>query len=189
MDVWFTELYFSVLSEEAYADPQTRREYEGLLRVLHDIPFTWYIWQDEDRAGDALSYRHYDFLSTQGGVEGFADTNSVHAWLMASPSVLEVLLAICRRWSTFYERPTSSYFGLLIHNLGLGRELGFAPLPITRQTRIRRIIDIWVSRQFDIDGRGSPFPLEVISPDINMTTMDIWSQMNLYAAQHPRFFN
>jgi hypothetical protein len=181
-DTWLTEVYYDWLRREAFPSHAERMEYDGVLRVLHDIPFYWTIWLDENRAGDALSYRQYDFLGYQNDLDRM-DQHWLHEWSVAAPTVLEVLLGIARRWNFFFEGPTHMYFGHLFRNLGLDRFPGVALGP-SNQERVRAIIDDWMARQFMSDGRGSPFPIQHNLENVDYRGVDIWGQMNAYGREH-----
>jgi hypothetical protein len=181
-DVWLEETYFDWLRKDAFSIVSERREYEGVLRTLHDIPFYWTIWQDENRAGDALSYRQYDFLGTQTGLETL-DQKYLNAWAHSAPSVLEVMLGCARRWNSYFEGPIPLYFGHMFTNLTLDQYPGRVLNP-RKADEVRLIVDNWMSHQFKKDGVGSPFPLRVKGHAADMTLLDIWSQMNAYSAEH-----
>lgn len=184
MDSVLTETYFTWLASEAFNIASERREYEGVLRELHDIPFYWTIVSDDNRAGDAMSFRQYEFLHFYEGTEDM-DQVALGQWATASPSVLEILLAMARRWHYFFEGDVSFYFGHLFRNMEFYRYPGRHLTGGTR-AEVRRRVDIWLSRQFQPDGAGSPLPLSAALfhglPD--MRTVDIWSHMNAYSAEH-----
>ena len=100
MDSVLTETYFAWLRSEAFSIPSERREYQGVLRELHDIPFYWTLVSDDNRVGDALEYRQYEFLRFYESANDI-DQVILGQWATAAPSVLEVLLGMARRW-TFY---------------------------------------------------------------------------------------
>ena len=181
-DIWLEETYFDWLGRDAFKTLNSRREYEGVLRELHKIPFYWTIWSDENRAGDALAFRQSDFLGFQSDLDHL-DQKWLAAWAAAAPSVLEVLLGMCRRWSFYFEREVPFYFGHLFRNLGLERYPGRVLSSSTMDT-VRGIADTWMSRQFSPNGLGSPFPIVYELNVIDMRKLDIWSQMNAYSAEH-----
>lgn len=184
MDTLLVESYFEWLASEAMQTQTKAKMYEGVLRTLHDIPFYWTMVSDDNRAGDALSFRQYEFLNFQTGLDDM-DQVALGQWATAAPSVLEVLLGIARRWSYYYGEDPWLYFRHLFENLGFqgchGREL-----TLDTQQQIRERIDIWMSRQFQPDGNGSPFPIrrEFWDGHTDMTHVDIWGQMNAYASQY-----
>lgn len=188
-DTWLTETYFAWLADDCFSDRNERKEYEGVLRVLHDIPFYWTIWSDENRAGDALSYRQNDFLGFQQDLDRM-DQHWLHNWGSASPTVLEVLLGMARRWTLYFEAPVPYYFQHFFKNMGFDRYPG-KMLTSQGQQNIRIAVDDWMARQFEPNGKGSPLPL----PDnvsfvnenqaqVDMRQVDIWTQMNAYSLYH-----
>lgn len=187
-DPWLEETYYDWLKSECFSIASERREYDGVLRVLHEIPFYWSIWSDENRVGDALTYRQSEFLGYQRDLDSL-DQVWLNNWAQAAPSVLEVLLGICRRWNFYFEGQVAYYFGHLFLNMGFDK---FPGRVISSQSEdvIRGICDMWMQRRFNPDGRGSPFPLDRrLKFDHNiqgldMTQVDIWGQMNAYSLEH-----
>lgn len=187
-DVWLVEAYFDWLRHDAFSNNTERREYEGVLRILHDIPFYWTNVSDSNRAGDALEFRQYQFLAIQHGIDNL-DQHWLNAWAQSAPSVFEVLLSIARRWAVYFEGPVQMYFQHLFHNLGLDRYPGRA-IPSAAQEAVRVKMDNWMSRQFAPNGDGSPFPVQqhfAVQHALNvvdMRSLDIWGCMNAYSAEH-----
>lgn len=179
-----SETYFAWLGLEAFSNDSLRDRYEGVLRTLHDIPFYWTLWGDENRAGDAITYRQYEFLSPNERLFGNSITQE---WLEATPSILEVFLGIAHRWNAYFEGSPESYFWIMFCNMQFDKYSG-KTLASTTQNRIRERVDNWLARQFTFNGLGSPFPVEasVISGSAlkPMNEMEIWEQMNVYSAVH-----
>jgi hypothetical protein len=183
IDTWLTEEYFRFLKQETFFAETDRREFEGVLRVLHDIPFIWLIHSDDNRVGDAISYRQSEFLDsvdTRG-----MDKVALGQWATASPSVLEVMLGIAHRWCFYFgEGSVAHYFGHLFRNMGFDQFPGRA-LHQAQQAEVRRRTDVWLTRQFYPNGIGSPFPLNQGFGNVNdQRSVDIWAQMNAYSAEH-----
>lgn len=183
-DGLLVETYFDWLRDESFTSRVNRREYEGALRVLHDIPFYWTLWSDENRAGDALAFRQFDFLQQQTDLYD-VDPHWLRAWAEASPSVLEVLLGIARRWHLHFEGQIPYYFGHLWRNMEFDRHPG-RQLTGDSLDALRIKVDNWMARQFEPNGHGSPFPVnnQVVFDILDMRTVDIWGQMNAYSAEH-----
>lgn len=183
MDTMIRETYFDWLRSECFTLPGERRTYEGVLRQLHDIPFTYLIWSDENRAGDALSFRQYEFLEFQDGLAGI-DPLVLGHWATAAPSVLEVLLGCARRWAYMFGGNVPFYFNHMFRNMGYDQFQGRV-LDAADTHRVRVLTDRWLSRQFLANGMGSPFPVtDGFNPTPDMRQLDIWSQMNAYSAEH-----
>lgn len=182
-ETWLAETYFDWLRSDSFSILSERRTYEGILRLLHDIPFYWINRLDENRAGDAITFRQYDFLGYQKDLDRL-DQHWLHAWSCSAPSVLEVLLGCSRHWNSYFEGPIPFYFGHMFLNMEFqmfpGREL-----TSHNQQIIRRKVDDWMARQFQPNGIGSPFPITQQLMDIvNYREVDIWSQMNAYSLEH-----
>lgn len=184
MDSFITEAYFNHLKSDTFLLKGEQRMYEGVLRVLHDIPFTWIIHADDSRSGDAVTFRQYEFLDQ---LEISADTNMVALgqWATAAPSCLEVLLACARRWQFYFGGPSVPYyFTKMFNNMGFNQFPGRALGP-AEQNQIREMVDIWLTRQFYPNGLGSPWPLNRGFNEVeDQRRIDIWSQMNAYSAEH-----
>lgn len=181
-DIYLEETYFDWLKSDAFSIEKERREYEGILRVLHDIPFYWTIWSDENRAGDALAYRQSDFLGSQGDLNHL-DQEWLNKWAQAAPSVLEVLLGMARRWHLYFEGSVPYYFAHMFMNMGFDRYPG-RTLSTRSVEDIRAKCDTWMSHQFHPNGQGSPFPVNYAFDVVDMTQIDMWGQMNAYSAEH-----
>jgi len=180
IDSWLTEEYFRFLKQETFLVPAHQKAAETVLRVLHDIPFVWLIHSDDNRAGDALAYRQSEFLDTIDTRQ--MDKLALGQWAMSSPSVLEVMIAIAHRWSFYFGGPSVAfYFGHMFNNMGLAPFTGHL-LTGREQGIIRRMVDVWLMRQFDENGIGSPFPLN--APHTDQRNVDMWAQMNAYSAEH-----
>lgn len=186
-ETWLLEEYFEWLRNDAFTIRSERREYEGALRVLNDIPFYWTLPSDENRAGDALSFRQYEFLPERLLTIEEANQSWVSIWAEASPSVLEVLVGIARRWSIHFEGAVPFYFGHLWKNMEFDRHPG-RHLTGASLEAIRLKVDDWMSRQFQPNGQGSPFYIGqralFLDGTLDMTVLDIWAQMNVYSAVH-----
>lgn len=179
-----TELYFQWLKSESFKTKAKQAEFEGVLRLLHDIPFYWTIWQDENRAGDALAFRQYEFLVEQDYGNDY-DQHWLNAWATAAPSVLEVMLGIARRWSIYFGDPVPFYFQHLFNNMEFNLFPGHY-LAVSTQDEIRNRVDIWLTHQYEPNGHGSPFPVDNarVFDIIDMRHLEIMQQMNAYSAVH-----
>ena len=184
VDPWLTETYFDWLKSESFSNRVNRREYEGVLRTLHDIPFYWTMWQDENRAGDALSFRQHDFLGFQQDLDTL-DQVWLGVWATASPSVLEVLLGCARRWSFYFNMPVPYFFGHMFRNMEYDRYPGRILVGSSVEA-VRDRTQVWLARQFDANGKGSPWPIDThhVLEVTDSRTVDIWGQMNMYSAEH-----
>ena len=177
----FDNRYFGWLMDQAFASITEKEMYEGVCRVLYDIPYYWIMVLDENRAEDASGYRRFERHQLD------QEKHNVDAWWLdqwenAAPSVFEVLVGIAERWSSYFDHHTTSYFFSrhLFRNMGFHQFRG--GLRATEAESVRLLIDNWLSRQIETNGDGSPFPLN--HNDVDMRTIDIWGQMNAYAGQN-----
>lgn len=179
IDTWLTEEYFRFLKTETFLLPTHQKEYEGVLRVLHDIPFYWLIHSDDNRVGDAIAYRQSEFLDAIDTRQ--MDPILLGQWAMATPSVLEVMLGMAHRWSFYFGGPSVNYyFTRMFENMGFA--VFDNSIFAGYQEQIRHMVDLWLSRNFNEDGTGSPFPIKF--PHCDQRRLDMWAQMNAYSAEH-----
>lgn len=178
IDSWLTEEYFRFLKQETFLLPAHQKDYEPVLRCLHDIPFYWLIHSDDNRVGDALAYRQSEFLDNVDTRQ--MDKVALGQWAMSSPSVLEVMLGMAHRWCFYFGGPSVAYyFTRMFNNMGFG---AFHGRTVEDQHQLRWLVDRWLSRTFDENGVGSPFPLN--APHSDQRQVDMWAQMNAYSAEH-----
>ena len=176
------EVYYRWLVSDCM-DADTLSQYDGVLRELHDIPFYWVKWSDENRSGDALAFRQYEFMHFAEDLDRL-DPVDLGNWAMAAPSVLEVLVGIARRWHCYFdELELHVFFHHLFVNLGLHVYPGVKLAAGTREV-IREKIDNWLSYNFPPDGAGTPFPVRDALPTLDLRKTDIFGQMNAYSAEH-----
>lgn len=183
----FIDRYFSWLMEEAFPNNTERGMYVGVCLLLFDIPFYWQSEhvKDENRAGDASCYRHYERHMVDQEQHNIS-SDWLDQWENATPSVLEVMVGIAERWSTFFDtRPTPYYFSRhLFRNMGFSQFRG-RTLRKSETDAVRWLVDNWLSRQIGFDGTGSPFPITKIDHFTqHMREVDIWDQMNAYSYEH-----
>lgn len=150
------------------------RSYSKLLSKLHNIPFTYTIDMDGNRAADGIDLR-YRF-----GYERNYEDYIIASFLDDKPcSVLEMIVALALRCETIMEDPdygdrTGEWFWGMIESLGL------ESMDDTSFNRdyVDDVIDIFLSRDYRRDGRGGLFTIK--HPKRDLRTVEIWYQMNWY---------
>lgn len=152
-----------------------RSSYKKLLRYLHDRQFVYIIDMDGNRAADGEDLR-YRF----GREEGFSD-RLVASFLDDRPcSVLEMMIALSVRCEEHVmEDPdigdrTGQWFWNMIVSLGLG---------CMTDSRfdadyVEEVIDRFLDREYEPNGRGGLFTIEHCNQDIR--GVEIWYQMHMY---------
>lgn len=142
--------------------------YRKLLSHLHDIPFTYNIPKDENRAEDGIGLR-YRFAY----FHKYPDT--VETMISGPCSVLEMMVALSIRCEDIMDDPdlgdrTGQWFWKMIVNLGLG---GMYDARYDRN-RVDEAIYIFLNREYEPDGRGGLF--RVKNCEYDMRKFEIWIQ-------------
>lgn len=147
-----------------------RKHYSFILSDLESTPFYSLVNFDENRALDGLALRReYENVT---GVEA----------PQGPCSVLEVIIGLARRMGFILFDPDEDVatddtiekcFWELIDNLGLK--------PIWTSEENIELINLWLSRNFQKNGVGSPFPLRNSIKD--QRNVELWYQMQAYLAE------
>lgn len=144
--------------------------YSFLFEYLHNYPFSWSLSMDENRAEDG-KYLRENFEDEMGIPDGIV--------LCGTCTTLEMLVALAIRMDKEYigepgEPDPSSIFIELLNNLGLWK---YDNRRFTA-SKVNQILQVWMSRSFEYNGKGSLFPLKEASRD--QRKIEIWDQMNAY---------
>ena len=166
-DLYFDWLYGLVCKKH--------KSYKKLLGRLHEIPFTWTIPLDDNRASDGIGLRYR-----------FGEECGIHPALIASEldicccSVLEMLVALVARFerdimvNPEYGDRTEDWFWCIISNLGLGHldDNNFI------QEHVDLVINDVLRHRYGPNGEGGYFYIPNCGKDLR--TMEIWQQAQLY---------
>lgn len=168
---WIEDGYYHWLCQFILFDNKHNR----LLKALYSTEFTYFLAMDGNRAEDglALRFRYEQLMEYPSG--------SVTGYLRNKPcSILEMMVALCLRCEEsimgddhFGDR-TSFWFVKMLQSLGLYsmNDGVFSP------DRTNDILNRFLYRQYDRDGRGGLFTID--NPQIDLRSMEIWMQMNWY---------
>lgn len=146
--------------------------YNKLLSYLHDVDFRFSLLRDENRAEDGLDLR-WRFTCEYG----YSD---VPDCLDRPCSVLEMMVALVLRCEETimdeysYGNRTGQWFWNMIINLGLG---GMTDNRFDERF-VSEVIDRFLDREYEPDGRGGLFTVKDCERD--MRTVEIWHQMCWY---------
>lgn len=161
-DGYFNWLY-DLVCKERFSE---RLSYRRLLEHLHEIEFTWIFPMDANRAeeGCALRYRYHSMTGR------FADDDG-------PCSVLELMIALAIHCEeSIMDDPvigdrTGQWFWQMINNLGLGsmNDIRYD------ENRVEYVIDRFLNREYDSDGRGGLFRIRDCPRDVR--DMEIWHQL------------
>lgn len=146
--------------------------YDELLSYLHQTEFTYIIPKDSNRAEDGIDLRRR-FVYVHD-IEDLSD-------LLDGPcSILEMMVALAIRCEeTIMDDPsigdrTGQWFWKMIVNLGLG-SMSDRYFDITY---VEDVIDKFLNRDYEPDGRGGLFTVRYC--DCDMRDMEIWYQLCYY---------
>lgn len=162
--------YYRYLVEQL--DSGKFRKYSDLVGFLYDMEFVDISGLDRNRIADAKNM--YKAYCETDGIEPDFDTYIA--------SVFEVLLALSIRCEQDIMGVPGSdendkWFWIMLENLGL---LNFENRRFNRISviEIRRIIDIFLRREYEFDGFGGVFPLKNAEND--QRTVELWYQLSSY---------
>lgn len=146
--------------------------YRTLLAHLHNIEFTWFIPNDDNRADDGIQLRRRFAL--------MKDDPRIQRLLRGPCSVLEMMVGLalrCEEWVTddaqLGER-TGHWFWGMIHNLELS---GMRDSNFDREY-VDDVIARLLNREYEPDGRGGLFTVRNCAYD--MRNVEIWVQLHWY---------
>lgn len=150
-------------------------DYSLLLHDLHSKDFISLVKLDENREMDGQSLR------VLFGDENGISYDDIEKYLAGPCSVLEMLIGLASRvdgtiFSDFNEGvpETRSYFWEFITNLGLEVYTNIRYSP----SEVRHIIERFIFREYEPDGKGGLFPLH--NPGEDQRKIQIWYQMQMY---------
>jgi len=146
--------------------------YSELLYILDNIEFRWSLSQDESRATEGLMLR-----------EEFASLDIVNndwvAFIDEPCSVLEALIPLARRMNDLFTNEntgdtTRVWFWTFIEHLGLKpytNDRLIQRLYTSDDYDIQTIVNRWLDRDFEPNGKGSIFPLSDAKGDQREVTL------------------
>lgn len=150
--------------------------YKNLFYKLYSIPFTYVLPMDSNRASDAENLR-YTF-----GYRCAVNKDDIAVYLDRRPgSVLEMMVALADRCEEQimsdpeYGDRTYVWFWNMIDSLGLSAmrdDLYFD------ERKVEEIIDRFLSRNYEPDGRGGLFTIPNCTRDLRDS--EIWTQLCWY---------
>ena len=149
--------------------------YHKLLHALHNTEFTFLIDRDKNRASDGIDLRY------QFGYECGYSNDEIARYLDIRPcSVLEMMIALSLNGEQHimddpkYGNRTGQWFWNMIVSLGLGSMSDSR----YNEREVDRILDIFLNRTYEANGRGGLFTIEDCPYDLR--AVDIWYQMMWY---------
>lgn len=163
--------------------PHAGYTYHKLLRLLFEIEFTFIMPMDKDRASDGVDLR-FDFGYATSESDNMhirnEDAQDVFRSMGDDPcSVLEMMVALAIKCESFMSDDEigdriSQWFWDMIVNLGL-QSMDDSNY---NERYIRRIVDRFLRRQYESNGKGSLFYIDKCYYDLKHS--EIWYQMMWY---------
>jgi hypothetical protein len=152
-----------------------RSSYRKLLSYLHDREFVYSIELDGNRAEDGIDLRYR--FAYENGYTSLSEVNQLDN---GPCSVLEMMIALAIRCEEhIMDDPdigdrTIQWFWKMIDNLGL-KNMNDSHF---NERRVCFIIDRFLNREHDEDGKGGLFTVKSCAYDLR--TVEIWYQMCWY---------
>ena len=142
--------------------------YSSLMQYLYSRNYEYSIAMDSNRESGGLSLRSL-----------YADYAGVYKEdVKDGPcTVLEVFVSLAIDMDDYTSNGVKECFWEMMINLGLMNYEN----NMFDESMVGNIIDIWLNRQFDADGTGSPFPIAGSNED--MRTVELWNQMHRYLVE------
>lgn len=153
------ERYFEWLCELVKVD----KKYSMLMRKLYSKEYYWILKMDENRSEDGKTLRSKFGESISGPC-----------------TLLEMFIALSLRWYTELVSTDGSesgfepYFWKLIKNLGLNKY----PDKKFDVERVDYILETFLDRTYEFNGKGGLFPLK--KTDIDQRKVELWYQLQNY---------
>lgn len=150
-------------------DTNKRFMFDTLLRYLHNTEFVYIIRNDGNRAADGINLRRR-----------FAYDYECDLYIDEPCSILEMMVGLSVRYEEdTMDDPrignrTGQWFWGMIVNLGLGHMTN----DMFNEYDAADIVDRFLNRNYDPDGRGGLFTVR--NCDRDMRDVEIWVQMNYY---------
>lgn len=157
--------------------------YIHLLQYMYDTPFKYNIWKDESRADDAMAMRN-KFIEKHKFTEAEASLVGNPTGYINTPSVLEVLIAMCVRVETRimrnekYGDRTPEFFWSIMQSLGIAHMND----ELFDSAVVEAAMDRLINRTYEPDGVNGPFYLE--KPREDLRKVDLWYQCMWYLAEN-----
>ena len=166
--------YYNWLVDQIAYDVYVEYEDVQKLEILSEIPFTWSVANDDNRAKDGLQLRSI-FMDEQNW--------STVPFYGKECTMLEMMVALAMRiendimYDPDISDRTSLWFWTMYDNLGLRN----APICATFD-----ICATFCARNFDKSGTGGMFPLRQ-NHGKNQQKVEIWGQMQAYLMENYDF--
>jgi hypothetical protein len=173
LDDRYLEWLYELILSSRVKNPN--RTCHRLFNQLYLKEFIWFIPNDDNRLEDGRVLR-----------EEFLDTHDISEadlfWPGQKCSVLEMLVALTRRFAFLAGGDPRNHFWLFLRNLSFPpcSDRDYSRNPAVER-EIDEILDRFIWRTYDYNGSGGLFPL--MHPPRDQRNTEIWYQMNAYVIE------
>lgn len=171
LDERYLEWLYSLVGIVRNANPL--RSHWLLTAQLLQKEFFWSVPNDDNRVADGLDLR-VEFVED-------TDTECDQEWMELGCSVLEMLIALCRRIGFESIHDSYYWFWKIMENLHLGGYVDDAYNDDVALT-VDLVFTTVIERTYDSSGQGGMFPLKRSNQD--QTMVEIWYQMSAYLLEN-----
>lgn len=170
LDDLYLRWLYSRISPTTVKNPA--RTYWSFAKQLYRKEFVWFIPNDDNRLYDGLALR--DQFLADCDID-----NPNEEWMSLGCSMLEMLVALSRRFAFMGGGEPEDRFWLLVNNLGIEEcsDKLYKNDPDT-EFAIDNMLDAVIWRTYDYDGAGGLFPL--MYPPMDQRRVELWYQMSSY---------
>lgn len=158
---------------------EAKDTYFGVLREMYDQEFTdrtaKFVPHDQNRVSDAVKLR--DRFVEESMYDDYTGVFN------NACSCLEVLIALSYRMEDKWPfKIHADYFWEMMDNMGLSEYSDEAYYTPMGQDQVYHILRNWRMREYELDGKGGPFPLD--RPEGDQRRREIWYQMSAYLIEN-----
>lgn len=157
--------YFEWLVSQITIPERNRHTFNELFLKLHHTEFFFTVSGDDNRVQDAIDLR------TQ-----FKQQVGTNIKFNNYCSILEIIVALSRTLEFVDSGKASDWAWCLIENLKL--QFYYDPWDRDQNERVTEILDRFVWRRYQRNGRGGLFPLVFAKED--QRKVELWYQLNAY---------
>jgi len=185
MPTSLNELYFHWLTNQVHFEYRHHNTttYFGLMQLLHNTEFVWFVPNDDNRLQDGLELR-YLFLQDeeQRKITGKLSLEKIAIFRSPPCTMLEVIVALSGRLAFQAGGEAGWWAWKLIENIGLHKMRD--PFGPSKTARTEEVLHHLIWRTYKWDGAGGFFPLAF--PQEDQTKVELWYQMAAYLQEFYR---
>lgn len=158
-----------------------KSSYYLLAKTLYEIPFSWFVPNDDNRGADGLRLRQR-FSEEEG-----CDLDTVFNSFDMPCTMLEMLIGLAQRMKdmmadTGFGGRLSKWYEELLDNVGLYEFTDEQFEELGGSAAVKQIIEQVLGRTYQRNGNGGLFPLKHAKKD--QRRVELWYQMSSYLMEN-----